>query len=81
MKSQARKDGSAPKVTTTYGYDKMNRLTSSAGPSSNTYKYDKAGASPLTRVGVDHQRLPLAERDHVHPVAAANATEPLRPVA
>ncbi|CAN5431404.1 hypothetical protein BH10ACT7_BH10ACT7_07910 [soil metagenome] len=43
VKSQARKDGSAPKVTTTYGYDKLNRLTLSAGPASNTYKYDKAG--------------------------------------
>ncbi|CAN5431611.1 hypothetical protein BH10ACT7_BH10ACT7_07930 [soil metagenome] len=41
--SQTRKDGSAPAVSTTYGYDKLNRLTSSAGPTSNTYKYDKAG--------------------------------------
>ncbi|MDZ4044787.1 MAG: RHS repeat-associated core domain-containing protein, partial [Rhodoglobus sp.] len=41
--SQTRTDGSAAPVVTGYAYDALNRLTASSGPSSNTYRYDKAG--------------------------------------
>ena len=43
--SQVRKDGSAAAVTTSYAYDRLNRLTASTASNSvnNTYQYDKAG--------------------------------------
>lgn len=43
--SQTRKDGSAPAVATTYGYDDLHRLVSSASSDGvdNSYAYDRAG--------------------------------------